>query len=135
MKVTRKILFFDTLIQGLLIAMILAPLLLILILQAGEWILFSLYGMVLLGAWQLLSNLLWLLGRKDDARKYYLLAVLLYFAAGWLMTTLLPTTGAFQVIAFLYWFILPFGMAIWYFRLSIYQLLAYAGPPRSFWDI
>lgn len=136
MKWSQKLMLVDTVVQGILMTGIAIGPILAFTSDYNEWMGFSLYGMVLLGAWQFFGNLSWsLLLGASPSRKNYLITVIVYFLLGIAAANLIEMSAFSDSLGLFYWFGIPFGIAIWYFRISAGQLVASYRPPRSFWDI
>ena len=135
MKFSQKVILTDTVAQGLLlIGTATGP---VIALATGEYELmfYGMYGMIFLGAWQFSGNLLWMLLRRDNSRLRYFWVVLAFFFLGYVFTQLIPRSFYPEQLGVIYWFGIPYGIAIWYFRITAAQLTESFQAPRSFWDI
>ncbi|MBK7410328.1 MAG: hypothetical protein IPJ40_21070 [Saprospirales bacterium] len=135
MKLQRTVLLIDNIFQGILMSLIIPGPVLSLVWGNNNWIFISLYGMVLLGAWQFLGNLGWMALTKEKARRYYFTLVAGYFTLGLLAFQLIPNNAITDALGFSYWFIFPFGIAIYYFLISAKHLVISFSASRSFWDL
>ena len=135
MKLSQKLILTDTLIQGALLAAIIPGPVLGLVAGNSKWLALSLYSASVLGAWQFLGNLFWMVFKKDPARKWYLLIVTIFFLLGFLLSWLVPENPITEKAGLVYWTVLPFALAVWYFRITAGQMQESYRAPRSFWDL
>lgn len=133
MKLSRKLILIDTVVQGGLLALISAGFLPALLLDYDDMVIFSLIGLFILGVWQVLSNIGWMLAGKGQGRAKYLAGVLVFFFLAAILTRFFPFSNNDMTLVL--WLGMPYPLAIWSFWLSAVQLSASYSQPRSFWDI
>lgn len=135
----KKFLLFDVVLQGITLAIILFSVLSFFIFNGGILFL-ALLAWMFLGFWQLLSSILVGFIFHQKNRRYYLLAVVGYFAIASILTLVANefVSDYFyrDILMFFSWLLLPIPMAIWYFVATLRNMNPSWQPmPKSFWDI
>ena len=133
----RRVLKIDTFIQGLVLVGITLMAIVGLISQQGL-IVFSLFGLLLLGLWQLISALVIGFGFGQKNRLQYLLGVVIYLAIVIGLLSLSSYLNIHWLGQFVYivgLLLVPYAIGWWYFFQSFTDLSQRFKIPRSFWDI
>lgn len=130
---------FDAVLQGITLAIIIFSILSFFIFNGGILFL-ALLAWMFLGFWQLLSSILVGFIFHQKNRRYYLLAVVGYFAIAGILTLIANefVSDYFyrDILMFFSWLLLPIPMAIWYFVATLRSMNPSWQPiPKSFWDI
>ncbi len=133
----RRVLKVDTLVQGLVLVSITLLAIISFLTQQG-FIVFSLFGLLLLGGWQVLSALVIGFGFGQKNRLQYLAGVFLYLGAviGLLSLFSYWDVSFLQEITYVTGLlVIPYLISWWYFYQSYTDLSQRFKIPRSFWDI